>query len=120
MKGFPKIIAATIISASILGTTVVNSEEAGTVFEGGGYRVVVDEISDAGLTYEGCDSRGRCINLSGGQRWSRSGKQGITWINKQFRYNLSWPQRTPNQVLLEVYQGNKRIMQRNLVQTSGE
>lgn len=120
MKGFQKIIATAIISASILGATVIKAQEAGTVYEGGGYRVVFDERADAGLTYEGCDNQGQCLNLSQGKRFSSNGREGATWTNKQFRYVLSWSQRNPRQALLQVFQGNKRIMQKNLVQTSAE
>jgi hypothetical protein len=117
MKIFKYIVATAILSVSVLGTNLVQAQ-AGDVFEGQGYRVVIDEVSDAGLTYEGCNDKNQCLELNRGQRWTRSGKEGITWRNKEYRYDVSWLPTNPDEVTLEVFRGNKQILKRNLVKTS--
>ncbi|NJR49580.1 MAG: hypothetical protein HC780_08400 [Leptolyngbyaceae cyanobacterium CSU_1_3] len=69
------------------------------------------------LTYRGCDSQKRCLNLTGGRVTCRGGICRISWRNRNYSYILEEPMDNPDQpkppgsaTVLIVLQNSKVIL----------
>lgn len=70
--------------------------------------------SGNGLIYRGCDSQGKCINLNNGASWHDDGNRGITWLNGDYTYIVSWRDGSSEIIHLTVYKGEQQILRRQL------
>jgi hypothetical protein len=69
------------------------------------------------LTYRGCDSKGKCINLTGGRVTCRDGICAMGWSNGNYLYTVEQPMNNPDRptapgsgTVLTVRQGSKVIL----------
>jgi hypothetical protein len=69
------------------------------------------------LTYRGCDSKGNCINLTGGRVTCRDGICTMGWRNGNYLYTVEQPMDNPDRpsapgsgTVLTVRQGSKVIL----------
>lgn len=69
------------------------------------------------LSYQGCDSRKRCLNLTGGTMTCRDGLCTMAWRNSEHTYIVQQPMDNPDRptkpgtgTILIVRQGNKIIL----------
>lgn len=66
------------------------------------------------LTYHGCDSQGKCLNLTGGKASERSGQVSYGWQNGEYFYSVSSPVTTEASsaatATLVVRQGDRIIL----------
>jgi hypothetical protein len=69
------------------------------------------------LSYRGCDSKGNCINLTGGRVTCRAGVCTMGWTNGNYLYTIAQPIDNPDRpenhgssTILTVRQGSKVIL----------
>lgn len=113
MKIVKNLIAAALISVSLFLPTLVKAQESddpsADVYEGRGYRVSLNQLADAGLTYEGCNPRGQCIELTNGKLSQTNNRLITTWTNGQIKYVVTRNPRNASQIILEIFNGKKRV-----------
>lgn len=92
-------------------------------FSNGEWTIVVSNLNSwsgvnntGNLGYRGCDSKGNCIDLKGGQVTCRDGICAMGWVNGDYRYVLESPIDNPDQpassaaTKLTVRQGDRVIL----------
>lgn len=102
------------IACSLVSIVLANRSNAEpSTYRAGEFTITLDDTEN-GRTYRGCDARGKCINLNNGTAWRDNGYRGITWENKGYTYSISWREGS-EEMYLNVFQNNKRILRRQLV-----
>ena len=95
-------------------------------FSNGEWTIVVGNLNSwsgvnntGDLTYRGCDSKGKCIDLKGGKTSCRNGVCTMGWRNGDYTYALESPMDNPDRpsragTQLTVRQGDKVILKQTL------
>lgn len=113
-----------ITKMEIIGEGNANSPSNSQTISNGEWTITVGNTDSwsgvngtGNLSYRGCDSKGKCINLTGGQVTCRNGVCITGWRNGDYSYSLEQPmdnpdrpERSESSTILTVRQGSNVIL----------
>ncbi|MUG95714.1 hypothetical protein F7734_26505 [Scytonema sp. UIC 10036] len=116
-------IETIVTKMEIVGSSQAKNSANTRTITNGQWTVTIGNINSwsgvngtGNLTYRGCDSQGKCINLTGGKMTCRQGICTMTWNNKDYKYNIQQAMGNPDRpssassTILTVRQGSKVIL----------
>lgn len=106
-------LTAIIGSLAVAATSLVNPVFAQeiTKYKAGEFTITLGSDD----SYQGCDSRNRCIKLQGSQSVRDDGYRGKLWFNSEYTYAVSWRENEEGNMHLNILKGNRRIFTSELV-----
>ncbi|OYD95131.1 hypothetical protein CDG77_10385 [Nostoc sp. 'Peltigera membranacea cyanobiont' 213] len=115
IKRIKGLFLTAILTVFFIGVTATYAKAE--TYLAGEFTITLD-YGENGKTYRGCDAQGKCINLENGTSWRDNGYRGITWENGDYTYSVSWRENANEGMYLNIYNKDKQILRRQLVETT--
>jgi hypothetical protein len=105
------LLTATITTACIIST---NLQAKADTYRAGKFTIKIFD-TETTRVYVGCDDKNQCIRLEDGTKWRDNGYRGITWLNGDYTYSVSWKEDSDEGMYLNIFNKDKRILREKLV-----
>jgi hypothetical protein len=112
MNHLKRLFLTLFLTTCCILTTAI--EANADTYRAGRFLITINDNQN-GRTYVGCNNKGQCIRLENGTKWIDKGYRGITWENGDYTYSVSWREGSTNQMYLNVYNKNKRILRERMI-----
>jgi hypothetical protein len=96
------LLTAAIATACIVST---NLQAKADTYRAGKFTINIFD-TETTRVYVGCDQKNRCIRLEDGTNWRDQGYRGITWVNGDYYYSVSWKEDSDEGMYLTIVHNN--------------